>query len=260
MASTTQLPAALTVAGIHVRQDAAGRFCLNDLHRASGGHDKDKPNRFLRLDSTRELIEALRTEEQKRASEQINDLEPIVTVNSFTAEQGTFVVRELVYHYAMWISPAFNLRVIRAYDALVTAPPRTDPTKLTRLDLIQLAMDAEQERLALELQVHELEPKAAALERIADATGSMCITLAAKTLQIQPKQLFGWLKQHCWIYRRTGSAAWTAYQDKLQADLLEHKVTTISRAEGPDKVATQVLVTPRGLARIAERLQPGAHA
>jgi phage antirepressor YoqD-like protein len=250
MASTTQLPAALTVAGIHVRQDEAGRFCLNDLHRASGGENRHRPSLWTANRQTAELISELQAEAGI----------PALVSEHGGVTPGTYVVKELVYAYAMWISPAFNLRVIRAYDAMVTAPPRTDPTKLTRLDLIQLAMDAEQERLALEHQVHELEPKAAALERIADATGSMCITLAAKTLQIQPKRLFAWLKQHCWIYRRAGSAAWTAYQDKLQSDLLEHKVTTISRAEGPDKVATQVLVTPRGLARIAERLQPEALA
>ncbi|MBU2285749.1 MAG: KilA-N domain-containing protein, partial [Gammaproteobacteria bacterium] len=36
--------------------------------------------------------------------------------------EGTFVCKELVYAYAMWVSASFHLKVIRAYDSLVTAP------------------------------------------------------------------------------------------------------------------------------------------
>lgn len=36
---------------------------------------------------------------------------------------GTYVVKQLVYAYAMWISSKFHLQVINAYDELVTGKP-----------------------------------------------------------------------------------------------------------------------------------------
>jgi hypothetical protein len=33
---------------------------------------------------------------------------------------GAFCVKELVHSYAMWVSPAFNPKVIRTFDAVAT--------------------------------------------------------------------------------------------------------------------------------------------
>lgn len=101
---------ALTVADVIVKQDEEGRYCLNDLHKAAGGAERLSPNRFTRTDTCVELITEL-TPEMAFA--------PMRSVRGGT-QPGTFVCKELVYAYAMWISPAFHLKVIRAYDELQT--------------------------------------------------------------------------------------------------------------------------------------------
>jgi phage antirepressor YoqD-like protein len=113
--------------------------------------------------------------------------------------------------------------------------------------------------LALEAQNEALTPKAAALDRIATLSdGSLCITNAAKSLQVQPKRLFAWMQEHQWIYRRAGGSGYVAYQHRIQLGLLEHKVTTIERSDGSIKTVEQVLVTAKGLAKLSESLQAEA--
>jgi len=106
--------------------------------------------------------------------------------------------------------------------------------------------------LALESKVCELAPKANALDRIADADGTMNPTVAAKTLQMPPKKLFNWMREKHWIYRRPGGKGNVAYQDKIQAGYLTHKIATVQREDGSDKVVEQVLVTAKGLAKLSQ--------
>lgn len=109
MTTNTQL---LVIAGSTIKTDEEGRYCLNDLHKAAGGSPKDKPAHFLALDTTKELTAELMVSENRQ--------HPVNVVLGRGKPQGTYVVRELVYAYAMWISPKFHLEVIRAYDRLAT--------------------------------------------------------------------------------------------------------------------------------------------
>lgn len=47
---------ALTIANITIRTDAAGRYCLNDLHQASGGEKRHGPSYWLTNAQTRDLV------------------------------------------------------------------------------------------------------------------------------------------------------------------------------------------------------------
>lgn len=105
--------------------------------------------------------------------------------------------------------------------------------------------------------ISALTPKAEALDRIATADGSLCISDAAKTLQKPPRETFKFMRTHGWIFRRLGSAHDVGYSDKLKAGLLEHKTTTVERSDGSEKVVTQVRVTPKGLVKLAEALGMG---
>ena len=105
--------------------------------------------------------------------------------------------------------------------------------------------------IALEGRVSELQPKAVALDRIANTDGSLCLMDTAKTLQVRPKDLIAYMKAHLWIYMRLGTSHWVGRAEKLNAGYLEHKITTIHRTDGTERITTQVRVTPKGLAKLA---------
>lgn len=111
----------LVIGEFTIRQDDEGRYCLNDLHKASGGDKKHQPAYFIRNQQTKDLVNEivnsanLQSLENDRSSNMSFD--PIKKMEG--VKGGTYVVKELVYSYAMWISAKFHLMVIRAYDALV---------------------------------------------------------------------------------------------------------------------------------------------
>ncbi len=93
-----------------------GLYSLNDLHRVSGSNKKHQASNFMRLETTKGLIDEI-----ERSSDMSNGTKSIaykVIQGGQSEKQGTFVCRELVYSYAMWISPRFQLMVIRAFDAI----------------------------------------------------------------------------------------------------------------------------------------------
>ena len=100
----------LIIGGIDVRKKAE-LYCLNDLHKAAGGERRHEPGLFLENQNSQELIAELKY----RNSCILN---PVETKKGKSG--GTFAVKQIVYAYAMWISPKFNLAVIDAYDALVS--------------------------------------------------------------------------------------------------------------------------------------------
>ncbi|QND85583.1 KilA-N domain-containing protein [Chromobacterium vaccinii] len=159
--------------GIPSISRAEGRYCLNDLHKAASGaswkaNDKNQPKDWLATRQAADLI-----------GEISNSGNSPIKVSA--GRNGvTYVVKELVYAYAMWISPKFHLEVIRAYDRLVTDGVAvhknavddllTNPLKYLEALMGQAkALQAEKEQL--EAKVEEDAPKVEAFEEFIDSSG-----------------------------------------------------------------------------------------
>ncbi|WP_065237907.1 KilA-N domain-containing protein [Gallibacterium genomosp. 3] len=82
-------------------------YSLNDLHLSSGNDPKHRPSLFIRLETTKDLINEI--------SKEVRSTDLIFKTLRGRNIQGTYACKELVIAYAAWISPAFHLVVLRAF-------------------------------------------------------------------------------------------------------------------------------------------------
>lgn len=104
-------------------------------------------------------------------------------------------------------------------------------------------------------QGHQLKK----LDRLEGAHGSMCITDAAKTLDMKRDDLFRFMEARRWIFKRVGNKNWLAYDEKRKAGYMEHDDHLYMDNEGRERVATRALVTAKGLVKLAELLEQPLH-
>ncbi|TXH08405.1 MAG: phage antirepressor Ant [Hyphomicrobiaceae bacterium] len=109
--------------------------------------------------------------------------------------------------------------------------------------------------IALEAKVAEQAPKVQAMLRLEGAEGSMCVTDAAKALNLRPKTLFAYLSSQRWIYKRPGTTNWIGYQDKIQAGLVEVTEYLQTKPDGSEVVRARAKITAKGLARLASAFE-----
>ncbi len=93
-----------------------GLYSLNDLHKAAGFKEKDKPVLFLRNKQTQALISEI-TSKKINEINQSTDMyfEKAVISNRGGSYPGTYACKEIVVAYGAWINPKIHLAVIRAF-------------------------------------------------------------------------------------------------------------------------------------------------
>ncbi|WP_424974285.1 phage antirepressor KilAC domain-containing protein [Dinoroseobacter sp. S124A] len=149
------------------------------------------------------------------------------------------------------LSPEFTARLVDRWQELEAQV--TQPATLTGPQLVAAALiEANSMLEAQAVQIEDMREDVEAHERLVKAEGSITITEAAKNLGIRPKQLFQWLSANGWTYKRPGGAAWLGYQVRCVSGDLEHKSTTVLRADGTERITEQVRVTAKGLSKLAK--------
>ncbi|MCX5614450.1 phage antirepressor KilAC domain-containing protein [Bombella saccharophila] len=151
--------------------------------------------------------------------------------------------------FKKWLT-AEVIPAIRKTGGYMVATPEETPEQLAlrAMQVLQATVDRQK------VQIADMQEDVSALDRIAKADGSLCITEAAKALQMRPKDLFDYLSRNNWIYRRPGGKTWLGYAQRCNTGDLEHKVHTVLKADGSEKVCERVLVTAQGLRKLAKLL------
>lgn len=189
LAQFNQNQKTIEIDGAVIRQDQHGRFHLNDLHIASGGLDKNKPSNFLRQDQIQALVAEI-----ERCSDMSNGVNAIESIRG-GLNQGTYAVKQIVYAYAMWISPSFNLKVINTFDAVVTGnlqPQITTPQDY--LSALKALVVSEEQKQIAQQQLAIAAPKVQYFDRVADVGNLMTASTVGKKLGMSAQVLNEHLK------------------------------------------------------------------
>ena len=136
-------------------------------------------------------------------------------------------------------------------DKQYRAGPTVDGSEITRMELIQIAMNAETERLALQEKTKVLEPKADAYDSFLDATGKYSVNAVGKMLGIGQNKLFRELRNNG-VFIASGSRKNTPYQKYMHHfEVLPHE---FEKKNGEQGCSYTTYVQPSGIDFIRRKL------
>lgn len=224
-----------------IRQDSQGRYCLNDLHRASGGNPIHAPSQFLRLKGTKEFVAVL--------DDHNANMHSAVEIINGGVNQGCYASEKLVYKYAAWINPEFEVKVYDIFDRVVKGELKHTQPQIPQTLSQALRLAAEQaERIEQQDKLIAYQaPKVAFVDRYVEVGTSKSLRETAKILKMPEKAMISRLIEDKALYRQSGNLL--PYADKQQQGLFTVKTGITDH----DHNYTQTRVTAKGMEWIAQR-------
>jgi len=220
--------------------DRGEMVSLTDMWRAAGADPSKQPAKWRELLSTQDFAAHLADVILRKSEDGLFESKRGIGGGTWAHWQlGLAYARYRNHDFHAWANTVIRERMedFRATPQITANP--ADPA--TVLQVIQ----------HLKAQIAVQGQRVAALDRLEGAEGSRCITDTAKLLKMSRDALARWMVANRWIYRRTGTDTWVAYRDKEQAMLLEHVPYHYTGREDTPRVKMQLLVTPRGLSKLA---------
>ncbi|KRQ21925.1 MULTISPECIES: phage antirepressor KilAC domain-containing protein [Mycobacteroides] len=144
---------------------------------------------------------------------------------------------------------AMHYFAVKTREAEIRTP--INGADITRLELIEIARNAELERLALEAENRELAPKAEAYDSFLDATGKYAVGAVAQMLGTSQNKLFRELRNRK-VFIASGSRRNTPYQQYAHHfEVIPHE---FERSNGEMGCSYTTYVQPSGIDFIRRQL------
>lgn len=120
--------------------------------------------------------------------------------------------------------------------------------ELTKMEILQMALESEQQKLVLQQQLEIQAPKVAFVDKYVAGNGNKTFRQVAKLLQIKEYKFREFLELNRIMYKLNGE--WTAYQNHVDAKRF-HVKTGVSDS---GHAFNHALFTPKGIEWIAGEL------
>ena len=139
----------------------------------------------------------------------------------------------------------FKIEFIEAFNKMETAMKSLNPANLSKLEILQMAIESENKAIALETEVKALKPKADFADRVIDTDNKVDIGQAAKLLKLPfgRNTFFKHLREKG-IFFKNRNEPKQEYIERGYFELRQHLVPTDHHG---DLSVTKILVNQTGL-------------
>lgn len=142
---------------------------------------------------------------------------------------------------------AFKKALIKAFfemrDALNNR--KANPADMSRIEILQLAMESEQERIKLEHKIEEDAPLVAFAKKVEVSPDAISVAKAAKIIGTGQRRLFSFLRQIGWVTRKN-----EPYQAKIESGYLDVKLGSWDHPDHGLQQAVTTLIRGKGLTKL----------